>query len=248
MYIAIDIGGTNLRVASFLSLDQPQIKDFKSEKTRQDYTSSLNLIKSLVKEVSSGARIEKIGVAVPAPTNLPDWKGRDLKKDLESLFSRPVVIENDAAAAALGEAHYGKSRGRDFLFITLGTGIGGAYVRYVNSVPRVAPAEPGHQIIVSNGLACACGQHGCLEAYYRNNDQDIVAYLAQGLINCLVINPVNLVFMAGGAAVHEQGLISDIKESLHDRLKILPTPEIRLSSHLDKAGIYGALSLLKSTV
>ena len=248
MYIAIDIGGTNLRAASFLSLDNPQIKDFKSEKTSQNYDSSLRLIRNLVNEVSAGAHVEKVGVGAPGAANLPDWRNKDLKSDLHALLGCPIFVENDAAAAALGEAYYGSGKIQDFLFITMGTGVGGAFIRYINGIPHVTPAELGHQIVVSNGLICACGQHGCVEAYYRQNSQDMIAYLVQGIINCLTINPVDFVFLAGGAAVNKPDMVLQIKQGVKKSLKILPPPKIQLATHKELAGIYGALSLIKSTV
>ena len=88
--------------------------------------------------------------------------------ELEKLLGKPVMAENDANAAMLGEWKAGAARGtQDCVCITLGTGVGGGViaggkmVRGVNS----AGAELGHTVIDFNGVQCNCGRKGCWEAY-----------------------------------------------------------------------------------
>jgi glucokinase len=80
----------------------------------------------------------------------------------------PVAVENDANALAVAEKHFGSGRQfRDFICITLGTGVGGGcYVRGdLNRGAHFFANAVGHLKIVPNGLPCSCGKQGCLEAY-----------------------------------------------------------------------------------
>src|SRR5690242_5074489 len=91
-----------------------------------------------------------------------DWSSDVCSSDL------PVVIENDANAAAWGEFRYGAAHDADdLLLVTVGTGVGGGLVldgevyRGANGVG----AEIGHMRVVPNGILCGCGKHGCFEQY-----------------------------------------------------------------------------------
>ena len=121
--------------------------------------------------------VEAVGVAVAgfvdaAGTQLlfaPNLPLRDepLKAELESRTALPVLIENDANAAAWGEYRFGGGRGDDMVCVTVGTGVGGGIV----SGGRVwrgrwgFAAEIGHLRMQPGGLPCGCGRRGCLEQY-----------------------------------------------------------------------------------
>lgn len=107
------------------------------------------------------------GVIEEAP-NLP-WKGTvPLVKLFQKKTGLPCVLTNDANAAALGEMHFGGARKMDdFIFITLGTGLGSGIVsnRQLIYGHDGLAAELGHVIVVKNGRKCGCGRKGCLETY-----------------------------------------------------------------------------------
>ena len=103
------------------------------------------------------------GVNLPWPTPIP------LAKIIEEKFKLPVAITNDANAAAMGEMTYGVARGmKDFIMITLGTGVGSGIVidgKVVYGHDCFA-GELGHVLVRrENGRMCGCGRCGCLEAY-----------------------------------------------------------------------------------
>ena len=103
------------------------------------------------------------GVNLPWPTPIP------LAKLMSEKFGIPVAITNDANAAAIGEMTYGAARGlKDFIMITLGTGVGSGIVingQVVYGHDGFA-GELGHMIVKrNNGRLCGCGRTGCLEAY-----------------------------------------------------------------------------------
>jgi glucokinase len=105
---------------------------------------------------------------VENPPNL-SWKGVTPLVDLvKEHFDLPVVITNDANAAALGEMLFGAAKGmRDFIVITLGTGLGSGLVsngELIYGADGFA-GEIGHTIVEPQGRQCGCGKRGCLEAY-----------------------------------------------------------------------------------
>lgn len=96
------------------------------------------------------------------------WRNEPLKQGIEHLTSLPTVVENDANAAAWGEARFGAARdARSAVVVTVGTGVGGGVIldgRLLRGRHGMA-AEIGHINVVPGGRLCGCGQHGCLESY-----------------------------------------------------------------------------------
>ena len=96
------------------------------------------------------------------------WRNVDLKAELEPRVDLPVVIENDANAAAWGEFRYGAGHDvDDLLLVTVGTGVGGGVVLDGELYRGAfgAGAEIGHVRVVPDGILCGCGNHGCFEQY-----------------------------------------------------------------------------------
>jgi len=103
-----------------------------------------------------------------ATGNLPGWTGAPIGEELSDALGIPVAVENDANALAVAEKHFGAGRGlRDFVCITLGTGVGGGcYVAgKLNRGAHFFANAIGHINIVPGGLPCTCEQCGCLEVY-----------------------------------------------------------------------------------
>lgn len=182
--VGIDIGGTNsvfgVVDARGTILYSGSIKTGKYADVN-DYVADLAKALELVIDQAGGLdKIKGIGVGAPngnyfngciefAP-NLP-WKGKIPLAQLisEKLDNIPVTLTNDANAAAIGEMTYGAARGlKDFIVITLGTGVGSGIVIGGNLVygHDGFAGELGHVIIRrNNGRVCGCGRQGCLEAY-----------------------------------------------------------------------------------
>ena len=182
--VGIDIGGTNTVFgvvdARGTILYSSSIKTGKYTDV-DDYVSELaNGLKLVIDQAGGVDKIKGIGVGAPngnffngciefAP-NLP-WKGKIPLAQLisEKVGGVPVALTNDANAAAIGEMTYGASRGmKDFIVITLGTGVGSGIVIGGNLVygHDGFAGELGHVIMRrNNGRPCGCGRQGCLEAY-----------------------------------------------------------------------------------
>ncbi len=103
-----------------------------------------------------------------ATPNIADWNGVNLDYELTNLIGLSVVIENDANAAAWGEAKFGAGRNQDhMIMLTIGTGIGGGII-IDGALYRGAfgiAAEFGHLRVVPEGHLCGCGARGCFEQY-----------------------------------------------------------------------------------
>lgn len=179
--LGIDIGGTG---TAFGIVDRRgQILEQSSMATTGHATVQ-DFIAALKKEV--GPMIERAGadnikgVGVGAPNgnfytgevayaaNLP-WEGViPFAKLLSQSLNKPVTLTNDANAAAIGEMMYGAAKGmKDFILITLGTGVGSGFVangQLIYGHDGFA-GEIGHVIAVRNGRDCGCGRRGCLETY-----------------------------------------------------------------------------------
>jgi glucokinase len=127
----------------------------------------------------SSAALAGIGISSPGPLdpdrhtmvsapNLPGWRDVPLRDALAEALGAPAFLENDANAAALAEWRHGAGRGLSHLvFLTMSTGVGGGLVlggRLHRGVAWSA-GEVGHAPLVWDGVPCACGGRGCLEAY-----------------------------------------------------------------------------------
>ena len=181
--VGIDIGGTNtvfgIVDARGTIIASGSIKTNKFNEV-EDYVNELHTeLFRLLEQNNATDKIMGIGVGAPngnyfngtiefAP-NLP-WRGViPLAQMLTDRYGIPVSLTNDANAAAIGEMTYGAARGlKDFIMITLGTGVGSGIVvngQLVYGHDGFA-GELGHVIVrPNNGRLCGCGRTGCLEAY-----------------------------------------------------------------------------------
>lgn len=124
-------------------------------------------------------RVWGVGLVIPAlfqddrlvvlgEVALPGWKDFPLRQSLQDKLGLPVLLENDATAAAIGERLYGAGRTlTDFAYIYIGAGIGGGL--FLRGQPYRGgygkSGEIGHLVVDTNGRPCPCGNRGCLERY-----------------------------------------------------------------------------------
>lgn len=180
--IGVDLGGTNTVFGIVDARGNVVVNASIKTGTHNDIELYLNDLavglNMLIEQVGGKDKIRGIGVGAPngnyftgtidfAP-NLP-WKGRiPLAQMIQDRMGIPVALTNDANAAAIGEMTYGAARGmKDFIVITLGTGVGSGIVvggQLVYGHDGFA-GELGHMIVRRNGRICGCGRQGCLETY-----------------------------------------------------------------------------------
>jgi len=182
---AVDLGGTNLRAAN---IDSAGRIHERARYPTPDSDKAEDIVSSIVVAVREceaqgkqrGARIQAVPVVVPGSVqvqtgavvnapNLSSLQGFELGPALEQALERPVLLENDANAAALGEMWQGAAREHQTIIcITLGTGVGGGIIlggKLWRGADGTA-GEIGHASIEPfGGVRCKCGNIGCLEVY-----------------------------------------------------------------------------------
>jgi glucokinase len=183
-YIGMDLGGTTFKALAVTPegtvLGRMQADTQAADGPQAVVRRLLETIRRLQAEVSSPRRrLVAVGFGIPGildlpagrvrrSPNLPGWEGFDLRAALAPHLEVPVAIENDANAAALGEAWLGAGRGmQHFLMLTLGTGVGGGIImggKILHGVCGYA-GEPGHTVVDPHGPRCGCGSQGCLEQF-----------------------------------------------------------------------------------
>lgn len=183
--IGIDLGGTNIAVGlcddKLRILDKISVKTLASRKAEEIVADMAGATRTLIDRNSLVlSDIEYVGILVPGTINSEEgavectpnlpFSGLKLRDEFKKhLPIDKVVLENDANAAALGEALAGAGRGAgSLIMITLGTGVGGGVIldgKIFTGGLNSHGAELGHTVIVANGRPCGCGRRGCWEAY-----------------------------------------------------------------------------------
>ena len=181
--IGVDLGGTNLRIAAVNQ--QGHLMEKVTLGTRvalgkdhviHEMCDAIHLLRAKYRHTAS---LRGIGIGIPGiidmhtgmlreVPNLPGWAESAVQAQIERLLDTPVVLENDANAAALGEQWLGAARETDDMaMLTLGTGVGGGIVlggRIWHGMTGMA-GEFGHMTVDPEGPPCGCGNRGCLERY-----------------------------------------------------------------------------------
>ena len=180
--IGVDLGGTNLRAAAItrdgVILEKIAGSTDLHEGRDAVISDIVDAINQLKRRCGTGT-LAGVGVGVPGfilmeqgiivgSNNLPEFEGFPVRDEIERLLQTPVILENDANAAALGEKWQGAGKSvNDLVLLTLGTGIGGGIIaggRVLHGYVGMA-AELGHMTINPTGNPCGCGNYGCLEKH-----------------------------------------------------------------------------------
>lgn len=261
MRVAISEDGTALNSSNVLS-------------TPSSFKEGMLQFKEMVRALGGGrdavtaaggiaGTLNKEKSALHSAPNLRDWVKKPLKRIVQQMVSGTVYIQNDAALAGLGEAHFGAGRGkRIVMYYTVSTGVGGA--RIVNGHIDEGSFEPGHQVVCP-----ACGRGSCayplyLEDYisgrgltmrYQKDPShihnqkawdEVARWLAYGLNNSIVHWFPEVVVVGGGLINHNAISIVKVREYLKQTLRIFPSPPPIKKAYLgDEAGLYGALVYAK---
>ena len=183
-YVGVDLGGTNLKLGLVSAEGELLLRHSAATEADRGPDHVLARIAGAVRALCDAAPIgladvSAVGLGAPGPVdwkagvvvfapNLSGWRDVPARDRLHQNLGRPVVLENDANAAAYGEFRCGAGRDvRNLVLLTLGTGIGGGIVldgRLFRG-PTDTGAELGHMVIRHGGRRCGCGNRGCLEAY-----------------------------------------------------------------------------------
>jgi len=276
MFILFDIGGTKMRVVA--ADYEKLLGDPVVVSTPKDFNEGMDTLKRIIDNLAQGLSVQNRavtaivgGVAGPLDSgktmlvkspNLSGWVGQDIKNLLHFTYKVPVVLENDSALVALGEAHFGAGRGKNIVaYLTVSTGVGGA--RIVNGKIDEASVgfEPGHQIIDPDNSLCPTCDGNDLEAYVSGTAiekrfgkkpheihddavwDELAKFLAYGLNNTIVHWSPDIIVL-GGSMMKEVGIpVPSVRKYLAEILKIFPTPPtIEKAELADFGGLYGSLA------
>ncbi len=190
--IGIDIGGTKVAAGVVTPEGQVLRRELRPTPSRSPEAVE-NVICDLVEELSRSHRIVSVGIGAAGWVDTDQavvrfsphlaWRNEPLRDRLNERIRVPVLVDNDANAAAWAEFRFGAGRSsRVMVCITLGTGIGGAMVmngRLFRGRYGMA-GEFGHMMVVPDGHWCPCGNRGCWEQYASGNSlvRDAKALLA----------------------------------------------------------------------
>jgi glucokinase len=182
--LGIDLGGSKILSAVVDSSGKIIGSNYRPTQAVQGVNAVINnILKSaqaaVIKASISFERISAVGLAAPGISNpesgivyrspnLPGWRNVPFESIIAEKLQKKTFLINDANAAALGEMYYGSAVGyRNFIYITISTGIGGGIVIDGNlySGAKGMAGEIGHMVIEPNGLPCNCGGSGCWELY-----------------------------------------------------------------------------------
>ncbi|MDP3148505.1 MAG: ROK family protein [Ignavibacteria bacterium] len=179
--LGIDIGGTNT-VFGFVDKDgtcvaESSIPTNSSESAEKLFERLFPKVDAVYQTIAKNYYLVGIGIGAPnanyytgkveLPPNL-NWQIVDVLQIVKKYYDIPSAITNDANAAALGEMKFGAAKGlKDFIVVTLGTGLGSGVVAGGNLVygHDGFGGELGHIIVKEEGRVCGCGRKGCLETY-----------------------------------------------------------------------------------
>ena len=188
MKIGIDIGGSHIgigvvdkngKIVEKIEKRLTEVEKKNIKKSIEEYIVSNSL------EFMKKHKIQSIGIAMPGTaidgvvlsSGNVGIKNYNLKEKLQEKIDLPITIRNDAKCAAIAENTYGVLKGYDrSIFLTLGTGIGGA--AFIDGKLLTAGNRPGyefgHMVIQKDGIECTCGRKGCFERYasmkvFKNN-------------------------------------------------------------------------------
>ena len=178
----VDVGGTKV-LGGVVDSDGKVLAHARRDTPRQGGDALNRAIADVALELMGDFEVETVGISAAgfvssdrktmlATPNIAGWNGVDLNKEISALIGLPAIIENDANAAAWGEAKFGAGRNESHvILLTIGTGIGGGIVTN-GQLHRGAygiAAEFGHMRVVPEGHLCGCGERGCFEQYASGN-------------------------------------------------------------------------------
>ena len=251
MYIGIDIGGTNTRVAGNKSLDSISLAGSRIIKTAKYFGDGIvEIIDSIrgVSDVPEGigvgiaGRVSDDGRSFTHSTNLAPWTNQPILERLGDEFGCSAYMTNDAVAQSLGEAYFGTQPANDFLYLVWGTGLGGAIVSIKSG--SISATKLDHQyrgrwekLYGGNNIETRFGRPA--NKLDENEWNLIMSDFADSLQDLSSQLDLNTIVIGGGIVEKQKQRISTIVEELQ-------SPKVILSTLGEDIGVIGSLALIKN--
>lgn len=274
MFLSLDIGGTNTRIA--ISKDGKKIYKKVSFLTPKKYDDGIDLIEEKIEELTNHHVPNSIAVGAASPIDyekgslikvpaLPSWSGHLLRKELELRLRTKVYLENDAALAGVAEASK-RQKYKIVAYITLSTGIGGARIVDGRVDYHATPFEPGHMIIDPKGRFWpGCGQKGCFESLGSGTAFEITYgvkpencgdsriweehadTVSAGLVNVITMWTPDVLVIGGSLIKAGEKFTRPLVKFTQKKLEIYKAPKIEFSKLGDDNGLMGGIILLSQS-
>lgn len=276
MYIVVDLGGTNTRIAS--SMDRKTILKKERFITPQLFEDGISKIIKSTKLLVGNNKLKSVAVGVPGTIdqaqgktilvpNIISWNDKKICKIFENSLHASTKLANDAELAALGEAVFGAGKNKKIVaYLTISTGVGGSLIVDKHLVPSAYNKEPGHMTINYKGLVSPrSGRVGAFEMHASGtafqekykvkaeecNDPEIwkkhAQIVGEGIINVILLWSPDIIVIGGGLSQKGGLLFKPLIKFVEKNLKLFPAPKIVPAKLGDDAGLYGGLALLKSS-
>lgn len=257
MYIGIDIGGTNARIAGSKSLNNIVLeKTVRFELSHDFETDFKKIIESI--ELINKSEIQSIAIGTPGTYSedkktiisanpIPEWVSQSFVEKLSKKFGCPVLADNDAVIASLGEAEYGHGKSKNYIYITWGTGTGGALVKNKNGE---ADSQKINWHLYLKDFEEKCGGKNIMKKYGRiASDLDEVEWSK-------IMNDMEFLLEDISEKLREKNIIMGGGMTARQKIRIeemangLKLKDINLMSSIfrDDVGLYGAFALIKSKI
>uniref|UniRef100_A0A8C1M920 Bifunctional UDP-N-acetylglucosamine 2-epimerase/N-acetylmannosamine kinase n=1 Tax=Cyprinus carpio TaxID=7962 RepID=A0A8C1M920_CYPCA len=218
--LAVDLGGTNLRVA-IVCMKGKVVKKY-MQLNPKTFEERIELMLTMCKQamadavhlncrilgvgVSTGGRVNpQDGIVLHSTKLINEWSSVDIRTPISSALHLPVWVDNDGNCATLAERKFGHGKGvENFVTIITGTGIGGGIIQHNELIhgSTFCAAELGHIVVSLEGPECMCGSHGCIEAYSsglalqreakRLHDEDLLLVEGMSVNNKEQVNATHL--------------------------------------------------------
>lgn len=246
MYIAIDMGGTNTRIAAFEKPGSPEFTLLAKFPTDFSYEAHINrLIETLHSfdlktlqgiGLAAGLQFMPDGMTIDVVYTIPGYNGKPLVQPLKAAFNCPIRAANDNVCGVIAEHRLGSLQGCDrAAYLTVSTGTGSGIFLKQGEIEIAFQSQLGHQILDPNGEKCLCGQRGCLQSItggrqielrYGKSAAEITdpafwehftAALAQGIVNSSRMTRVSVYCLSGAIGIHSTYLREHLQEAVSAR-------------------------------
>ena len=249
MYIAIDLGGTNVRIAGSKNLEIGSFDRIEKFQLSHNFEKDYARIVKIIKEISGG-KVDAIGMGTPgtfdpeknfliSARKLQEWVNVPFKEKLIQEFNCPVFLDNDAVVSSLGEVYNQK---KNFLYITWGTGIGGANVKWNSG--NFSSEKIDWRVYLKIGN---CGGKELPLRFNKEitelDESEWMQVMDDFVMNLSKLseelNEKNIVLGGGATAKQKERLQKVVSELAKKGISLF------ISNLDDEIGLYGAMALMK---
>lgn len=264
MKIIFDIGATTTRIASIS--EEGSLGIIERYPTPKIYSDGLEQIIQKVRLITKETKLESVVGGITGSFNednssfrhygaIKDWSDKPFKKDLESSFNCPVFIHNDAELGGIGESVYGAGKEfQSFIYMTIGTGVGGAWIQNQKASTLISNFEPGKQIVnfeLGTTFEEISGKNIIAKTGHQASDLEtkilwkiVEPILTVGLYNSFLHWPSEAIILGGGVINPTNLPLEKLEQNLKEKLKMYQNaPRILKSKLGDNSNLFGAIVL-----